>query len=136
MPQLTVFAHGFIQIEQTVGTGDDIATFQVLFDILPPNSNPVTRCRCSIKCAAGSQFGQGAALEVSGPILGNGNPYPGAWNQHEFAAGITKYLYAGMQQVFGNGFAPGSTALMRQNFMGFQGRIIISVPGTPLAGIW
>jgi hypothetical protein len=118
MPQLTVFAHGFVQIK-----------------FIPPNSNPVTHCRCSIKCAAGSKSGEATALEVGGPLLGNGDPYPGAWNQHEFAAGITKYLDAGMQQVFG--FAPGSTAFMQQNFMGFPGRIIINVPGTPpLAGIW
>ena len=80
------------QVEHTVNTGNDEASYRVRFQIVPPNGEPVPDCYCAVKCAVGARFTDKGALEVGPPQRKDGTDYRGAWNQQEFSDVIGRYL--------------------------------------------
>lgn len=135
MPQLTLHLKACAQVEHTINTGDDAASYRVMFAITPPTGNVVPDCSCDVKCAAGAKFTDPGALEVGRPLRGDGTEYRGAWNHHEFSNVIAQYLPHAFNRMINVGPGARNIAMMN-NLISVPARGIINVPATPLGGIW
>lgn len=133
MPPLRIDFDGYVQLHQTINTGDDAATFRVLFAIAPPSASRVPECYCDVKCGAGVPFTAPGALEVSSPLLRDGRAYAGPWNHHEFANVVAQYLQATQMVHVGPG---ARNIVMRNNLIRAPATAFINVPATPVGGIW
>jgi hypothetical protein len=133
MPPLRIDFEMNMQLEQTINTGNDTATFRVTFAINPPNASRIPDCYCDAKCGVGAQFGTPGALEVGRARLRNGGEYAGSWNHQEFSNVVAQYLQA--TQLVSAG--PGARDIvMRHNVIRAPATAFINVPGTPVGGIW
>lgn len=133
MPPLRIDFGAYVQLQQTINTGDDAATFRVLFAIAPPSASRVPDCYCDVKCGAGVPFTAPGALEVGRPLLRDGREYAGPWNHQEFANVVAQYLQATQPVSVGPG---ARNVFMLNNLIHVPATGFINVPATPVGGIW
>jgi hypothetical protein len=133
MPPLRIDFDGYVQLHQTINTGDDSATFRVMFAIAPPSASRVLGYYSDVKCGAGVPFTAPGALEVGRPLLRDGREYAGPWNHQEFANIVGQYLQR-TQPVHAGPSA--RDIVMRYNLIRVPATGFLNVPATPVGGIW